>query len=100
MALFHVDPRTRTGEIGYWIAEGAQGRGLVTKGCRAIMRHGFEDLGLRRLELKCAATNTRSAAVAGRLGFTLEGRLRRAEPVGDRWDDLLLYGLLADETDV
>lgn len=97
VALFHVEPRTRTGELGYWISAGAEGRGLVTKGCRAIAAYAFEDLGLRRLEIKCAATNTRSAAVAERLGFALEGRLRQAEPVRERWDDLLLYGLLAEE---
>jgi ribosomal-protein-serine acetyltransferase len=97
VALFHVEPRTHTGELGYWISEGTEGRGLVTKACHAIVDYAFEDLGLRRLEIKCAAGNTRSAAVAVRLGFTLEGRLRRVEPVGEVWDDLLVYGLLADE---
>jgi ribosomal-protein-serine acetyltransferase len=97
VGLFRIDTGQQTGEIGYWIARDAEGRGLVTRSCRAVLRHGFEDLGLQRIELRCGATNRRSIAVAERLGFQLEGRLRQADRVGDWRDDFLVYGLLAGE---
>lgn len=94
VALFHVDLRSRSGELGYWVDVRAEGRGLVGRSCAAMIDYGFTHLELRRMEIKCAARNTKSAEVAKRLGFELEGRLREAEPVGDQWDDLLLFGLL------
>jgi ribosomal-protein-serine acetyltransferase len=95
--LFHVDSGLQSGEIGYWIDQAAEGRGLVTRACRALTGYGFGEVDLHRIELRCGATNVRSQAVAGRLGLRLEGRLREAHRVGDRWDDFLLYGLLAWE---
>ena len=98
VGLFHVDARTGSGEMGYWVGTGTEGRGVATRACRAMLRYAFDDLELHRVELKCAASNGRSAAVAERLGFTLEGRLRLADRLADEtWDDLLLYGLLEDE---
>ena len=98
VGLFHVDSRIRSAEMGYWIAAGAEGRGLVTRACRAMLAYAYGQHGLHRVELKVAASNRRSAAVAERLGFTLEGRLRLADRLVDgTWDDLLVFGLLEDE---
>jgi ribosomal-protein-serine acetyltransferase len=95
--LFRIDPGQQSGEIGYWIDRASEGRGLVTRACRALVDYGFTELGLHRIELHCGATNSRSQAVAERLGFRLEGRRREADRVGDHWDDFLVYGLLAGE---
>jgi ribosomal-protein-serine acetyltransferase len=92
-----IDPVARTGEIGYWIAEEHQGRGLMTRVVIALIHHGFDELGLHRVEIRAAADNTRSRAIPERLGFTQEGMLREAELVGGRRHDLAVYGLLATD---
>ena len=97
IGLLHVRERTKSGELGYWLDRKAEGHGLVSRGCAAMIDYAFDELGLRRLEIKLAASNSRSRAVPERLGFTLEGTSRQAEPVGDRWEDLLVFGLLASE---
>jgi len=92
-----IDLAQLTGEVGYWIAADHQGRGLVTRAARALVGVGFTERGLQRVELRTSADNRRSRAVAERLGFRLEGILRREHRVGERWDDLALYAALAGE---
>lgn len=42
-------PGTAEVEVGYRLRFGAWGRGLATEGARALLRHGFDDLGLYRI---------------------------------------------------
>ena len=63
-------------EIGYWCRRGAQGQGYVSEGVRALAAMAFEQLGAARVEIRCDDLNARSAAVAERCGFVLEGVLR------------------------
>lgn len=86
-----IDPANHAGEIGYWLAEGAQGRGLVTDGVARLVRHAFDDLGLARLTCPVCVDNSRSRAVPERLGFRVEGTLRHAEWLYDRFVDHVLY---------
>src|SRR6266568_1034377 len=50
-----------------------------------------------KVEISCAAENTRSRAVPERLGFTQEGVLRRSGWLHDRFGDGVFYGLLREE---
>jgi ribosomal-protein-serine acetyltransferase len=92
-----IDPIARAGIIGYWVAKDHEGRGLVTHAVRALIDHAFGPLGLHRVEIRAATDNVRSRAVPERLGFTQEGVLREAELVGDEYQDLAVYGLLASD---
>ncbi len=92
---FHWENR-RT-EIGYWLAEAYQGRGIITRAARALCQYAFEELGLNRVEIRCAVGNTRSCAVAERLGFAREGVMRQYAAREGKFDDVAIYGLLAEE---
>ena len=65
-----------SGEIGYWTAPGARGRGYMTEAVREVCRWGFEELELARLEWNAIAGNEGSWRVAQKAGFTREGTLR------------------------
>ncbi|HEY0546298.1 MAG TPA: GNAT family protein [Pyrinomonadaceae bacterium] len=92
-----IDWTNRSTELGYWLGADFEGRGLVTKACGVLLEHAFKELGLNRVVISCAAENTRSRAVAGRLGFTQEGVRRQAELVAGRFVDQAIYALLAYE---
>lgn len=89
-----IDWRDRKTEIGYWLAADHQGRGIVTRCCRALVRLGFDRLGLNRIEIRVAPANRRSRAVPRRLGFTQEGVLRESERVNAGYHSSVVYGLL------
>ena len=92
----YIDWHNGKTELGYWLGESFQGHGLITRACRALTDHSFDELGLNRVEILCAAGNTRSRAVPERLSFTQEGILHQAEWLYDHYVDLVVYAMLAD----
>jgi ribosomal-protein-serine acetyltransferase len=87
----------RGAAIGYWLDQQAEGRGHMTAAVSALLRHGFRELGLNRIEIRAGVRNRRSRAIPRRLGFRHEGTLRQAEWVDGRFVDHAIYGLLAAE---
>ena len=94
IGLFNVN---HAPEIGYWLDEECQGKGLMTMACRAVVRHAFSTMQLHRVQIGCASTNRQSAAVAKRLGFQYEGTLRQRGWTSDGMVGQDIYGLLREE---
>jgi RimJ/RimL family protein N-acetyltransferase len=70
-------------EIGYWLAAEAEGHGYITEAATALVDYTLRELGALRIEIRCDARNTRSAAVALRLGFTQEALLHNERRAAD-----------------
>jgi ribosomal-protein-serine acetyltransferase len=92
-----IDWLNRKVEIGYWIASKFQGQGIVTDACRLLIEHAFKEWELNRIEIHCALGNQKSCAIPKRLGFQLEGVLRKAQLVGGKYLDTNVYSMLARE---
>jgi len=75
--MHRIDWRVPRFEIGYWCRTSLVGNGYVGEAVAAITRFAFEKLGAARVEIRTDSQNTRSFRVAERLGFRLEGTLRR-----------------------
>jgi RimJ/RimL family protein N-acetyltransferase len=85
-------------EVGFFADAAREGQGYVSEAVRGVLPFLFGEMGGRRVRLECDATNERSARVAERCGFKLEGHLRE----NHAWPDgqvtgTLLYGMLAAE---
>lgn len=89
-----ISPTNRACEIGYWIGESSQGRGLVTRSVNALIRNAFGDLGLNRISIPVAVGNMKSRAIPERLGFVQEGVRRDAEWLYDHYVDHVVYAQL------
>jgi ribosomal-protein-serine acetyltransferase len=81
----HLEAANRQGQIGYWLAADAQGRGIMSRCVAALTHYGFTKLELHRQIITCAVANTASAAVAERAGFRYEGIAREAEWLYDHY---------------
>jgi RimJ/RimL family protein N-acetyltransferase len=89
--------RGRAGEIGYWTAPWARGRGVMTRAVRLLARWAFAEFDLRRIEIVAAVENTGSNRVAEKAGFTCEGVLRQYRENNGIWRDHHMWSLLRDE---
>lgn len=85
-------------ELGYWLCEDQQKKGIMTTAMKKLIQHGFESIGLHRIQLRIAVGNMNSRNLAERLGFRSEGILRDAEKVNDNtYRDLEILSLLKPE---
>lgn len=70
-------------EIGYWLRKSAAGQGYMAEAARLVVDYAFARLGAHCIQLCCDERNTASVAVAHRLGFHLDARLRNASRAAD-----------------
>ena len=98
----------RTGEVGYWLAAAARGRGTMTRAVAALIDMAFDPngpLGLSALRWRCdihetshgPVPNWASWKVAWSLGFQREGRVRRFLPNDGRLHDGWIGTLLPED---
>jgi ribosomal-protein-serine acetyltransferase len=97
--IHHVNPdwANRSVFLSYWLDEAHQGMGIMTVSCSAVVSHAFDIWKMNRVAIQCAVENARSRAIPGRLGFKLEGIVREAEWLYDRFVDHALYSLLKSD---
>jgi ribosomal-protein-serine acetyltransferase len=95
IGVHFIRQESKRTELGYWLAESAQGRGIMTRACAAMTGWCFDELKLNRVEIQCARENARSRAVPIRLGFVEEGILRQVGTAEAGFVDHVVYGMLA-----
>lgn len=85
-------------EIGYWLSEPFQKKGIVTNAVKALVQFAFTELKMNRVEINCAVGNEASKRIPQRLGFILEGIERDGELLSDgKFVDLEHYSLLKSD---
>lgn len=90
-----TDWANRKTEIGYWLAEKMQHRGIITACAKKLVDHAFRKLKMNRIQIKVAEANQKSEAIPQKLQFTFEGTERAGELHGDKFLNLKVYSLLA-----
>ena len=98
VALQSIDEKNRTCSIGAGIAKIAnRSHGYGTEAVRLILDYGFNNLGMERITADTLDINIPAQKALAKLGFTLEGRGRKAVYFRGKRHDRLHYGLLAEE---
>jgi RimJ/RimL family protein N-acetyltransferase len=97
VVLFWHSRLHAAGELGYVLNPDFGGRGFATEAANAILRLGFEGLGLHRIVARVDERNESSARLARRLGLREEARLVQNEFFKGEWSNELDFAMLADE---
>jgi len=92
-------PEHRSIEIGWtWLHPDVWGTGVNVEAKYLMLRHAFEELGCRRVELKTDALNERSRGAMEAMGATFEGVHRQHMLVrGGENRDTAWYSVLDNE---
>jgi ribosomal-protein-alanine N-acetyltransferase len=85
--------RVDSAELGYWIAPALRGTGLMTEAALAVVRCGFDDIGLHKIKVRCVEENVASRRVIEKVGFRPVGRHEDDVWRDGRWWSMLSYEL-------
>ncbi|HEX6869564.1 MAG TPA: GNAT family protein [Micromonosporaceae bacterium] len=96
-SLWGIDPHNRVAHLGTALRPSMRGRGLGTDVIRVLCHYGFVVLGMQRLQVDTLADNASMIGSAQRVGFQVEGTLRRAAWVNGEFLDEVVMGLLAEQ---
>jgi ribosomal-protein-alanine N-acetyltransferase len=84
----------RRAEIGYALRRDRWGGGVMAEVLPELLRFGFEEMDLNRIEADADPRNERSLKSLERLGFVREGYLRERYFVNGELQDAILFSLL------
>jgi RimJ/RimL family protein N-acetyltransferase len=84
IGLMELDRERGYGEIGYWIAAAARGRGAASRAVALVRDWAHAELGLAEIEILAHLDNRPSQVVAERAGFADTGELRSVARMPER----------------
>lgn len=93
-----LDWEERRGEIFYWLAATARGRGIATAAVRTLTPWAFDVLNLARIEIIVDPGNPASQRVAAAAGYTREGVLRSFQRFKDHRMDAVMFSRLPTDS--
>lgn len=87
----------RLGEIFFKLSPIHWNNGYATEIAEALIKIGFEELNLHRIEAGTNADNFQSIRVLEKIGMHREGLRRKIVPMHGEWKDGYLYGIVEDD---
>ncbi|WP_016778871.1 GNAT family N-acetyltransferase [Anaerophaga thermohalophila] len=94
----NTDYQNQRTEIGYWLTESFQGKGIMIRSVQKVLGYLFNEKSFNRIEIKVAIGNKRSRKIPEQLGFSREGVERDAEKMTDgTFADAEVFSLLKKE---
>jgi len=97
VSLFGATLANRCATLGIFLGRSFWSKGFGADAVRTVVRYGFAELGLHRIQLGVWAFNTRAVAAYRTAGFREEGRRREVVFHDGVWYDELLMGQLETE---
>jgi [ribosomal protein S5]-alanine N-acetyltransferase len=92
-----VEKKFNHAELGYWIDKNLWGNGYCTEAARAVVEYGFNKFGFHKIYAEHIARNPRSGKVMKKLGMKKEGLFKEHVIKWDKYEDVVIYGILKDE---
>jgi ribosomal-protein-alanine N-acetyltransferase len=95
--LISLDPVHEKAEIGYALSSEYWNKGIITEATSEIIKYGFMELGLNRIEGRCNYNNVGSSRVMEKMGMVYEGTLRQQLKIKGKFLDQKLYSILKSD---
>jgi [ribosomal protein S5]-alanine N-acetyltransferase len=86
-----------SGEVNYYVAPRHRGQGLAPEALKALLKFGFHDIGLTRIQARCEPDNLNSERVMQKVGMRFEGLIERAPFSKDPSPKQKLYAILGKD---
>ena len=67
-----TDRLNRKTEIGYWLSQPFQKKGIITQSVQKLVEYAFNKLEMNRIQIRCAVGNEPSKRIPQRLNFKFE----------------------------
>lgn len=96
IGVHSIDWRNSRCELGYWIAKDLVGKGIVSEAVRLLEEECFR-LGFHRIEIRCSGQNEKSALVALRNHYVLEGYLKDEVMESGQYRDTFIFAKLSGQ---
>jgi|SRR4030095_6031006 len=80
-----------------YVDEGSRGKGIAGEMIRHILKLGFDELKLRRIDLRVYSQNTSAIKCYEKCGFVKEACLREAAKFEDEYWDVMVYSMLRED---
>lgn len=83
--------------IGYWISQRHSSKGMITRCAEALLAYAFDELEMEKVQLYFLPENVGSERIADKLGFKIEGYIRKSFMLHGILKDQYLAGLIREE---
>jgi [ribosomal protein S5]-alanine N-acetyltransferase len=97
IGLSSIKKEFENAELGYWIGKEFWGKGYCTEAARAVLKYGFDELGLNRIHSHHFGSNPASGKIMQKVGMTYEGTMRQHIKKWDKFEDAVCFGILKSE---
>jgi ribosomal-protein-alanine N-acetyltransferase len=92
-----IDSENNLAELGYVLNPRYLHQGYATEAARSVIKFGFEELLLNRIEARFMEENIESLRVMERLGMTFEGFRRKAVLIKGKYETVGICSILKSE---
>lgn len=97
LGFYGIDAVNRRAIVGVDLMKEYWGRGLMSESLRALIKYGFKEMGLNRIEADADPQNLRSLRLMERCGMKREGVLRQRFYYKDAFHDAATYSILKED---
>ncbi|WP_420602343.1 GNAT family N-acetyltransferase [Flagellimonas sp.] len=87
----------KLGEIYYKLLPSSWGNGYATEVSKTLIKSGFKDFNLHKVEAGVSTDNIASIRVLEKSGMTREGLRRKILPIRGEWKDNYHYAIVEDD---
>jgi ribosomal-protein-alanine N-acetyltransferase len=93
----YIGIRHFCGEVNYYVAPKYRGQGFATEALKILLNLGFTELGLLRIQARCARDNLSSERVMQKIGMKFNGTVENLSAVGGKSSEQIMYAILRED---